>query len=150
MTNRRGTRARMKIEENTKYEDTRPEDAFQELCTNAGIQLEDHPKVSFLEFELTPDFRVEKTIVYVAIDGEKFHLGSARKRNKDAWRDEQMISRGLRLFHIEAELLVFHNVPKAKQLREPAFTDSKHFHPYVLKALKEFIASKESVKYLRA
>ena len=122
---------------NVKLSDTSIEVALDRICNEAGIKLVKGREVAVPGFTISPDRQVLGTNILIECDGA-YHETRIQIR-KASWRDDLLVSAGYRVFHIESELLVTHNLG-----------DSDRFHPYVAKALKEFIASKESCKYLRA
>ena len=124
-------------EKNVKLSDTSIEVALDRICNEAGIKLVKGREVAVPGFTISPDRQVLGTNILIECDGT-YHTTQIQRR-KSSWRDDLLIQAGYRIFHIESELLVTHGLG-----------DTDQFHPYVLKALNEFIASNEKVHYLRA
>lgn len=123
-----------------KFFDTRPELAFDELCSKVGIET--HGKLCrssiYVDgWSIRPDRHIRGTNVVIEIDGP-YH-DTAIQRRKTEWRDEQMTSYGVRVFHIPSELLI-----------AEGFRDRKRFWPYVLFALTDFLLSTDKVRRMVA
>jgi hypothetical protein len=137
MGNRRKTRAAFKIKQNTKYENTTPELALDEICGKLGLVLISGKEIQVPGFTLKVDRQVQDTdVVFEALGPHHF---TDIQRQKTSWRTDLLVQSGLRVLLIESELLVCHGLQ-----------DSRRFHPYVAIAISEFLLSDEKVKYLRA
>ncbi len=108
--NSRKTRAAYRIaQNNTKATDTAPELAFAELFKGRVIKP---PPITLTATTIPawvfrPDFQFIDTNVLVEIDGI-YHRTKIQER-KTRWRDSELLARGYRVLHIDAELCMVAN-----------------------------------------
>ncbi len=122
------------LKEHIKYSDTSIELALDQICVQLlNIKLVTPQPIWHEGKPIRPDRQIPNTNILLEADGY-YHFASAKQLNKTKWRDEMLVSKGFRILHIPADVLLAEGVK-----------DSKKFWQYVSEEIKKFQSNSLSV-----